>query len=103
MNEATTTLEIVNEGPRPRVRRVIQRQRLITSILVKVYLPGEGHPRRKKCHADPGFGFSEENITELIEGYAKDLRARFPEYIFDCARIGPGEFNFVARPAKEMQ
>jgi len=75
-------------------------ERLIKRVHVKVYLPNEPFPRHKHVVADVGFGFSEENIQEMLDSYEKDLKQRFPEITFACRQIGRGEYNYV--PIKEL-
>ena len=51
----------------------------------------------RTLHAEPGKGFTEKTVDNILDQVAEDLERRFPVHEYSLVPLGQGHFNFVWR------
>jgi hypothetical protein len=70
------------------------------SVTVRVFNVGNDGKTTRKFFANPGHGFNEEGIDNLLEKVADDLERRLPNEQYSLVQVGPASFNFVWRETR---
>jgi hypothetical protein len=80
--------------------------KLFRCVTVRIFNIGNDGKTTRTFKAQPGHGFSETGVDDLLERIAADLEKRFPREEFGLVQVGPASFHFVwrnTRPAPTAQ
>jgi len=65
-------------------------------ILVKIFPPGNEHPKKQLFRAPPGKMLTPQGVESVLSQTANNIEQRwFPGHDYRCVPVGPGEFNFI--------
>jgi len=70
---------------------------LVKSIRVRVFNEENRGSTVRTIKADPGTGFNEKYIADVLDKISEDLERHCPASEFSLVELGQGHFNFVWR------
>jgi DivIVA domain-containing protein len=81
----------------------VRRYGVTKSVIVKIFDRENSGYTVRKFHADPGKGYSADEVDRFLDALATDLEKRFPEDEFGMVEVAPSVFNFVWRGKRQPQ